>query len=79
MTVTQQERRIQALYDDSNVSRRNLCERTVHLEADMEDVAALCRDAMAEASRAARGFSVHPKRYRDLYSRAKKLGVYDDE
>lgn len=79
MTVTQQERRIQALYDDSNVPRRNLCERVVHLEADMEDVKALCRDAMAEASSAARGFSVHPKKYRDLYSRAKKLGVYDDE
>ena len=49
----------------------------MHLEADMEDVAALCRDVMAEASRAARGFSVHPKKYRDLYSRAKKLGVYE--
>lgn len=40
MSPTQQERRIQALYDDSNVSRRNLCERVVHLEADMEDVQA---------------------------------------
>lgn len=40
MTPTQQERRIQALYDDSNVPRRNLCERVVHLEADMEDVRA---------------------------------------
>lgn len=40
MNVTQQERRIQALYDDSNVSRRNLCERTVHLEADMEATSA---------------------------------------
>lgn len=40
MNVTQQERRIQALYDDANVSRRYLCERVVHLEADMEDVRA---------------------------------------
>lgn len=38
MTPTQQERRIQALYDDANVSRRNLCERVVHLEADMEEL-----------------------------------------
>lgn len=38
MNVTQQERRIQALYDDANVSRRYLCERVVHLEADMEEL-----------------------------------------
>ena len=38
MTPTQQERRIQALYDDANVSRRYLCERVVHLEADMEEL-----------------------------------------
>lgn len=66
------------LYDDHEVSRRQLCERVTNLESDMEDVKALCRDVMAEASRAARGFSVHPRKYRDLYSRAKKLGVYDD-
>lgn len=40
MNATQQERRIQALYDDANVSRRNLCERVVHLEADMGDTSA---------------------------------------
>ena len=74
MSPTQQERRIQALYDDSNVSRRYLCERVVHLEADMEDVKALCRDVMAEASRAARGFSVHPKKYRELYEADGKTG-----
>lgn len=38
MSPTQQERRIQALYDDANVSRRYLCERVVHLEADMEEL-----------------------------------------
>lgn len=38
MNATQQERRIQALYDDANVSRRYLCERVVHLEADMEEL-----------------------------------------
>ena len=40
MNATQQERRIQALYDDANVSRRYLCERVVHLEADMGDTSA---------------------------------------
>lgn len=52
MNVTQQERRIQALYDDANVSRRYLCERVVHLEADMEELRKqlqnLERDYLAE-------------------------------
>ena len=43
MTPTQQERRIQALYDDANVSRRNLCERVVHLEADIDGMRELAR------------------------------------
>jgi hypothetical protein len=44
-------------------------------EADLEDLRDLVRDALACVRESSRGFATHPKEYRDLRSRAKKLGV----
>lgn len=47
----------------------------VNREADMEELRDLVRDALICVHESSRGFSTHPKTYRDLCSRAKKLGV----
>lgn len=76
MTPTQKARRADALYyDNGNVTRRNLCDRIANMEAEREELHGLIRDALMTINEAQRGFSTHPKTYRDYYSRAKKLGV----
>lgn len=45
------------------------------IEGDIDDLRDLVRDALACVRESSRGFSTHPKTYRDLRSRAKKLGV----
>lgn len=49
------------------------------LESDNEELARLASDMLETICNAARGFSVHPKEYRDYRSRAKKLGAKVDE
>jgi hypothetical protein len=44
-------------------------------EADIEDLRNLVRDALACVRESSRGYMTHPKTYRDLRSRAKKLEV----
>ena len=44
-------------------------------EADLDDLRNLVRDALACVRESSRGYMTHPKTYRDLRSRAKKLGV----
>lgn len=76
MTPTEKARRSDALYyDNNNIVRRNLCDMVANLEAEREELHGLVRDALMTINNAARGFSTHPKTYRDYYSRAKKLGV----
>lgn len=74
MAATKEGRRSDSLYYGS-VSRRELCNMVVHLESDSEQLKKLVADMLATINNAQRGFSVHPKAYRDYYSRAKKLGV----
>lgn len=76
MTPTEKARRSDALYyDNNNIVRRNLCDMVANLEAEREELHGLVRDALMTINNASRGFSTHPKTYRDYYSRAKKLGV----
>jgi hypothetical protein len=77
VNVTEQARRSDALYCD-NIIRRDLCDMIAHLEADRSDMEHLVQDMLMTINNAARGFSVHPKAYRDYYSRAKKLKVKVD-
>lgn len=74
MAATKEGRRSDSLYYGS-VSRRELCNMVVHLESDSEQLKKLVADMLATINNAQRGFSTHPKTYRDYYSRAKKLGV----
>ena len=74
VTPTEKARRSDSLYFD-NVKRRLLCDMVANLEADRDDLHGLIRDALMTINNAQRGFSTHPKTYRDYYSRAKKLGV----
>lgn len=57
------------------ISRRGLCDRVSNLEGDLEVMGGLVSDMLATIQNAQRGFNVHPKKYRDYYSRAKKLGI----
>lgn len=77
MDVTEQARRSDALYYSGNdgINRRWLCDKVASLEANSEQLAHLVQDMLMTINNAQRGFSVHPKTYRDYYSRAKKLGV----
>lgn len=69
-------RRSDALYyDTTGVNRRNLCDMVAHREHELDELHGIVRDALMVVNNAQRGFSVHPKTYRDLYSRAKKMGV----
>lgn len=73
MTPTEKGKRFDALYHGE--STRSLAEMVVNREADMEELRNLVRDALACVRESSRGFQTHPKTYRDLRSRAKKLGV----
>ena len=74
MTPTEKGRRVDALNQGPD-TRRVLCEMVAHREADIEELRNLVRDALACVRESSRGFSTHPKEYRDLRSRAKKQGV----
>lgn len=73
MTPTEKGKRFDALYRGE--STRSLAQMVVNREADMEELRALARDALACVRESSRGFQAHPKEYRDLRGRAKKLGV----
>lgn len=77
MTPTDKSRRSDALYADGTcgMTRRVLCDMVAQREADIDELRGLVRDALACVHESSRGFRTHPKTYRDLYSRAKKLGV----
>lgn len=76
MTATERAKRSDALYYETvSVNRRVLCDMVANREADLEDLRNLVRDALACVRESSRGFQTHPKTYRDLRSRAKKLGV----
>ena len=74
MTPTEKGRRADALNQGPD-TRRVLCEMVANREGDIDDLRNLVRDALACVREASRGFATHPKEYRDLRSRAKKLGV----
>ena len=76
MTATERAKRSDALYYETvSVNRRVLCDMIANREADLEDARNLVRDALACVRESSRGYMTHPKTYRDLRSRAKKLGV----
>ena len=74
MTPTEKGRRVDALNQGPD-TRRVLCEMVANREADIDDLRNLVRDALICVRESSRGFQTHPKTYRDLRSRAKKLGV----
>lgn len=74
MTPTEKGRRVDALNQGPD-TRRVLCEMVANREGDIDDLRDLVRDALACVRESSRGFATHPKAYRDLRSRAKKLGV----
>ena len=73
MTATEKAKRAEALFNDR--TKRELADMVVHREGDIDDLRNLVRDALACVRESSRGFQTHPKAYRDLRSRAKKLGV----
>jgi len=74
VTPTEKGRRADALNQGPD-TRRVLCEMVANREADIDDLRSLVRDALACVRESSRGFQTHPKEYRDLRSRARKLGV----
>lgn len=74
MTPTEKGRRADALNQGPD-TRRVLCEMVANREGDIDDLRNLVRDALACVRESSRGYMTHPKTYRDLRSRAKKLGV----
>ena len=74
MTPTEKGRRADALNQGPD-TRRVLCEMVANRESDIDDLRNLVRDALACVRESSRGYMTHPKTYRDLRSRAKKLGV----
>jgi len=74
VTPTEKGRRADALNQGPD-TRRVLCEMVANREADLDDLRNLVRDALACVRESSRGYMTHPKEYRDLRSRAKKLGV----
>ena len=74
MTPTEKGRRADALNQGPD-TRRVLCEMVANREGDIGDLRNLVRDALACVRESSRGYMTHPKTYRDLRSRAKKLGV----
>jgi len=76
VTPTEKGRRADALNQGPD-TRRVLCEMVANREGDIDDLRNLVRDALACVRESSRGFQTHPKTYRDLRSRAKKLGVVE--
>lgn len=76
MTPTEKGKRADALNQGPD-TRRVLCEMVANREGDIDDLRDLVRDALACVRESSRGFQTHPKTYRDLRSRAKKLGVVE--
>jgi len=74
VTPTEKGKRADALNQGPD-TRRVLCEMVANREGDIDDLRNLVRDALACVRESSRGFATHPKTYRDLRSRAKKLGV----
>lgn len=74
MTPTEKGKRADALNQGPD-TRRVLCEMVANREGDIDDLRNLVRDALACVRESSRGFQTHPKAYRDLRSRARKLGV----
>jgi len=74
VTPTEKGRRADALNQGPD-TRRVLCEMVANRESDIDDLRNLVRDALACVRESSRGYMTHPKTYRDLRSRAKKLGV----
>ena len=74
MTPTEKGRRVDALNQGPD-TRQVLCCMIANREGDIDDLRDLVRDALACVRESSRGFQTHPKTYRDLRSRAKKLGV----
>ncbi len=74
MTPTEKGRRADALNQGPD-TRRVLCEMVANREGDIDNLRDLVRDALACVRESSRGYMTHPKTYRDLRSRAKKLGV----
>lgn len=74
MTPTEKGKRADALNQGPD-TRRVLCEMVANREGDIDDLRNLVRDALACVHESSRGYMTHPKTYRDLRSRAKKLGV----
>jgi len=74
VTPTEKGKRADALNQGPD-TRRVLCDMVANREADIDDLRNLVRDALACVRESSRGFATHPKTYRDLRSRAKKLGV----
>ena len=76
MTATERAKRSDALYYETvSVTRRVLCDMIANREGDIDDLRNLVRDALACVRESSKGYMTHPKTYRDLRSRAKKLGV----
>lgn len=76
MNATERARRSDALYrDDAKMHRRDLCDMVAQREAEIAELRSLVRDALACVRESSRVFATHPKTYRDLRSRAEKLGV----
>ena len=76
MTATERAKRSDSLYYETvSVNRRVLCDMVANREGDIADLRSLVRDALECVRESSRGFQTHPKTYRDLRSRAKKLGV----
>lgn len=76
MTPTEKGKRADALNQGPD-TRRVLCEMVANREGDIDELRNLVRDALACVRESSRGFMTHPKTYRDLRSRAKKLGVIE--
>jgi len=74
VTPTEKGKRADALNQGPD-TRRVLCEMVANREGDIDDLRNLVRDALACVRESSRGYMTHPKTYRDLRSRAKKLGV----
>ena len=78
MTATERAKRSDSLYYETvSVNRRVLCDMIANRDSDIDELRNLVRDALACVRESSRGFSTHPKTYRDLRSRAKKLGVVE--
>jgi hypothetical protein len=76
VTPTEKGKRADALNQGPD-TRRVLCEMVANREGDIDDLRNLVRDALACVRESSRGYMTHPKTYRDLHSRAKKLGVVE--